>query len=103
MRRILVDGARRRKARERAVAARAADRRDDEAKRSSYAVVLDRALAKLERVDPQLARVVNLRFLAGCSVAETSTALGISVAKVVRDWRTARAFLHLELGRDANE
>lgn len=103
MRRILIDGARRRHSRDRALAARAAEGVASDAAPSAYVVLLDQALAKLEAIDPQLARVVSLRFLAGCSVADTSAALGVSSAKVVRDWRTARAFLQLELGRDASE
>lgn len=54
---------------------------------------LECALELLEKVDPQLARVVELRFLLGLEVAEVARTLGISTASVQRDWRSARAFL----------
>jgi RNA polymerase sigma factor (sigma-70 family) len=46
------------------------------------------------RLDPQQARVVELRYFGGLSIRETSAALGISEATVKRDWATARAWLH---------
>lgn len=54
---------------------------------------LECALERLERVDPQLARVVELRFLLGLDVDAVARTLGISTAGVQRDWRSARAFL----------
>lgn len=56
-------------------------------------VFLDEALERLERADARLGQVVELRFFAGFSVAETAAALGTSTATVKRDWRAARAFL----------
>ncbi|HEY1892668.1 MAG TPA: ECF-type sigma factor [Steroidobacteraceae bacterium] len=52
------------------------------------------ALDRLARLDPQQARVVELRYFRGLSIRETSAALGISEATVKRDWATARAWLH---------
>ena len=52
-----------------------------------------RALSKLERLDPQLTRLVELRFFMGLSIPETATALGISPATVKREWNVARTWL----------
>jgi RNA polymerase sigma factor (TIGR02999 family) len=62
-------------------------------------VAIDQALQRLERLDPQQGRVVELRFFCGLSVAETAEALNISPATVKREWMTARAWLLRELGR----
>jgi RNA polymerase sigma factor (TIGR02999 family) len=65
-------------------------------------VALDRALARLDELDPQQARIVELRFFGGLSVEETGDALGISPATVKRHWTVARAWLHRALeGTDA--
>ena len=62
-------------------------------------IAVDQALRKLERMDPQQGRVVELRYFCGLSVAETAEALEVSPATVKRDWVTARAWLLRELGR----
>ncbi len=58
---------------------------------------LDRALQKLEQIDPDEAKIVELRFFAGLTVEETAAALGISPATVKREWTIAKAWLHREL------
>lgn len=58
---------------------------------------LDRALTKLSRLDPQQARLVELRYFGGLSVEETAEALGISPATVKRHWTIAKAWLLREL------
>ena len=60
---------------------------------------LDRALSRLDEIDPQKAAIVTLRHLIGCSIGQTATALGLSEAKVRKDWTFARAWLHRELKR----
>ena len=60
-------------------------------------VALDRALVQLADLDPQQARIVELRFFGGLSVEETADALGISPATVKRHWTVARAWLHRAL------
>lgn len=60
---------------------------------------LDQALRRLEERDPQLARLVELRFFAGLEMQEVADALAVSLSTVERGWRTARAFLHGELAR----
>lgn len=61
-------------------------------------IALDRALQRLEQLDPQQGQVVELRFFGGLSVVETAQALHISPATVKREWATARAWLLRELG-----
>ena len=60
---------------------------------------LDSALESLARVDPRKARVVELRFFGGLSVAETAEVLEISEETVTRDWKVARTWLFRELSR----
>ena len=61
------------------------------------ALALDRALRKLEQLDPEQARIVELRFFGGLSIDETAAALRISPATVKRDWAVAKGWLHAEL------
>ena len=58
---------------------------------------LDEALTRLEAIDPEQARLVELRYFAGLSIEETADALGISPATVKRRWALARAWLFREL------
>ena len=62
---------------------------------------LDEALGALEARDPELARLVELRFFTGLGNAETGRMLGLSERQVERAWATARACLHRELSRGA--
>jgi len=64
-------------------------------------IAIDTALQSLAQLDPQQARVVELRFFAGLSIKGTAEALGISTATVSREWDLARAWLHRELSRSA--
>lgn len=59
---------------------------------------LDDALGRLARRDERQARVVELRFFGGLSVAETASVLDVSEATVARDWRMARLWLLADLG-----
>ena len=58
---------------------------------------LDEALQRLEQVDGELARIVDLRYFAGLSIEETAEALGVSPATMKRRWALARAWLFREL------
>ncbi len=62
---------------------------------------LDEAMERLEQVDAELARIVDLRFFAGLSIDETADAMQLSPATVKRRWALARAWLHRELGGGA--
>jgi RNA polymerase sigma factor (TIGR02999 family) len=107
MRRVLVDHARRRQAGKRdAGGFRLTVQVGDalEVSRDPELLELDEALVRLERLDVDQARVVELRFFGGLTVEETATVLGISTATVKREWRTARAFLRQEMDdRDAGD
>src|SRR5262249_23104748 len=59
--------------------------------------VLDDVLSRLERVDPQLARIVELRFFGGLTVHETAEVLNVSPNKITRDWQLARAWRYREM------
>jgi RNA polymerase sigma factor (TIGR02999 family) len=64
-------------------------------------VELDEALNTLARQDERKSRVVELRYFGGLSIEETADALGISPATVRREWTLAKAWLRLELSKDA--
>ena len=63
-------------------------------------LAMDEALARLERLNERHARVVELRFFAGMTEAETARSLGVSERTVQADWRAARAWLHHRLSGD---
>ena len=58
---------------------------------------LDEALERLEQLDPEQARLVELRYFAGLSIDEAAAALDISPATLKRRWSLARAWLFREL------
>jgi RNA polymerase sigma factor (TIGR02999 family) len=58
---------------------------------------LDEALQRLDVVNARQARVVELRFFGGLSVAEAAEVLQVSPETVHRDWRLAKEWLHREL------
>ncbi|MGE5242619.1 MAG: ECF-type sigma factor [Betaproteobacteria bacterium] len=58
---------------------------------------LDEALDRLEALDPEQARIVELRYFAGLGVEEAAAALGMSPATLKRRWSLARAWLLREL------
>jgi RNA polymerase sigma factor (TIGR02999 family) len=62
-------------------------------------LALDEALDRLAEKEPQLAKVVELRFFSGLDVVETAEVLGLSESTIKRDWRIAKAWLHRELTR----
>ncbi len=105
MRRILVDHARRRNLK------RGADVQHvslDEAAmvgggRATNMVALDDAMNALAQIDARKAQVVEMRFFGGLSVEETSEVLKISSVTVMRDWRTAKAWLYRELTGGASD
>ena len=60
-------------------------------------IEVDRRLDKLRGVSARLAQVVECRFFAGFSDAETAEALGMNERTVRRDWLKARAWLRREM------
>lgn len=105
MRRILVDHARQRNQKRGAGVEHVA--LEDTAVigpgRGQDLVALDDAMAALARLDPRKARVVELRFFGGLSVEETAEVVKVSPVTVMRDWSTARAWLHREMSRGNSE
>jgi RNA polymerase sigma-70 factor, ECF subfamily len=65
-------------------------------------IALDQALTKLAEIDPQQARLVELRFFGGLNVEETAGVLEVSPATVKRNWNVAKAWLARELRRGEN-
>ena len=51
------------------------------------------AMNDLTEMDPELAQIVDLRFFAGFTIAETADILGSSTPTIERRWRIARAWL----------
>jgi RNA polymerase sigma-70 factor (ECF subfamily) len=60
---------------------------------------LDEALSKLEQIDPEQAKIVELRYFAGMSVEEAADAMEMSPATLKRRWTLARAWLFRELSQ----
>jgi RNA polymerase sigma factor (TIGR02999 family) len=64
---------------------------------AEQAIALDTALGRLAAIDRRAAEVVELRYFAGLTAAETADALGIAKRTADRDWTFAMAFLKTEL------
>jgi len=60
-------------------------------------LAVDEALGRLTKLDPQQARVVELRFFGGLTIEETAATLDISPATVKRHWTMAKAWLRREV------
>lgn len=60
-------------------------------------VALDDALIRLEQLSARQAQVIECRYFAGYSEAETAQALGVAERTVRRDWIKARAWLYRQL------
>jgi RNA polymerase sigma factor (TIGR02999 family) len=104
MRRILMDHARKHKA----------DKRGGEADKlpleegilvvsqgkSAELVALDDALNELAEIDPQKAKIVELRYFGGLSIEETAEVMGVSVPTINRQWRMAKAWLYGQIAQN---
>lgn len=105
IRRILVDHARRKRAIKRAgtdpplhqVDAGLPRARPASNGRRVDLIDLDRALDRLENLDSDLRRLVELRYFAGLSAREVAGVLGVTERTVMRRWAWVRAWLFLEL------
>lgn len=60
--------------------------------RTDWIAVHD-ALNRLEEIDRDCARMVELKFFSGLTTEEIALASGVSRATVVRNWRFAKAWL----------
>ena len=102
MRRILVDQARRKQADKHGGDRLRVDLPEavaDSGARSDDLVALDEALSRLERHDPDAARLVKLRYFAGLSHQDVAEALGISRGAADRLWALGRAWLFRQLSK----
>lgn len=107
MRRVLVDHARRRSAAKRGDGAPHVDLdvvlQDEGAglppgrQAEIDFAAIDDALKRLEALDPQQGKLVELRFFGGLSIKETADVTGVSPATVKREWAIARAWLQREI------
>jgi RNA polymerase sigma factor (TIGR02999 family) len=105
MRRILVEGARRKGRQRHGGGRRRVDL--DEAvplaatQPSEDLLDLDEALTRLEATDPTAAGLVKLRYFAGLSMPDAAAALGLPLRTAERNWTYARTWLHRELSRSS--
>ena len=100
MRRILVSHARSRKAAKRGGRETRITLTDDAAaapERDVNLLAVDEALTKLDQIDPDKSRMVELRFFSGLSVEETAEVMGVSPRTINRQWETAKAWLYREI------
>ena len=67
--------------------------------RLSEVIALDDCLTALAKLHPRQSDVISLRYFGGLSVEETAEALKVSPETVMRDWRAAKAWLHVQLNR----
>ena len=103
MRQLVVNHARDRAAAKRGGGAEMATLDDEgpaagRVERDDDVLALDQALAQLAEVEPALTQLVELRFFAGLALGEIAEVTGRSERSLKRDWRRARAFLHVQLG-----
>jgi RNA polymerase sigma-70 factor (ECF subfamily) len=103
MRRILVDNARRELRPKHGAGERALELEEASAVASPGmdgvdALALDAALTRLEALDPDQARVVELRFFGGLTIEEAAEVMRVSPATIKREWAVAKGWLYRELG-----
>jgi RNA polymerase sigma factor (TIGR02999 family) len=97
LRRVLIDQARRRIAEKREGSRRRIPLSDDLVwvdMQGQDMLDLDQALNELETVDPDKVRLIELRYLMGCTVPEICELRGVSDASVERHLRFARTWLY---------
>ncbi len=101
MRQVLQDHARAKRTLKRGAGQRAVTLNEDllaSGRLHEDALLLDEALSSLTKVQPEGARVAELRLLAGMTNEEVAQVLQVSTRKVQLDWRAARAWLRQRLG-----
>jgi len=100
MRRILVDHARGRRALKRGIPITLDEEILERAAggdQTEEILAVDEILARLAELDPQQARIAELRYFGGLSVEETAEALAISPRTVKRDWAMAKRWMKSQL------
>jgi len=102
MRRILVEFARNRQRQKRgggAVHVSLDDAQELPHSKDRDVVGLSDALSALATFDARMSQVVELRFFGGLSIEQTADVLNVSSETVMRDWKTAKAWLLREIRR----
>jgi RNA polymerase sigma factor (TIGR02999 family) len=101
MRRILVDHARRHRARKRGPGITLSLEHAVHLPTQDLDILaLDEALSALSELSARQARVVELRFFVGLEIAEIAEVMAISARTVAREWGSAKAWLFRELTRE---
>ena len=109
MRRILIESVRSKRRLKRGGKAAQVELRESEigAERTinlDEALDLNDAVSALEKEDPELAKIVKLRFFGGQSMESIAEMFGVSLSAIERRWRFARAWLAEWLGeRDSSD
>lgn len=67
--------------------------------RAESILALNDALERLEAIDPDQAKVVEMRFFGGLNNKEIAEALNISERTVGREWQSAKLWLFRDLSR----
>lgn len=101
MRRLLVDHARGRRALKRGIPVAMNEEIFNRAAGSDHTeeiLAVDEILVRLSELDPQQARIVELRYFGGMSVEETAEVMDISSRTVKREWAMAKAWMKTQLG-----
>ena len=105
MRHLLVDHARKRNADKRGDGVAPMTLQDDrlDNEDDTLAVLaMDAAMKDIAAIDPRLVQIIECRYFAGLTVAETAEALGMSVRTVERSWQRARAYLVKAMETDSD-
>jgi RNA polymerase sigma factor (TIGR02999 family) len=106
MRRILVESARRKQGPTRGGDLQRQDvdlDRLTSPKSSPDLLEIDEALKNLAVTDPDVARLVELRYFAGLTLKEAAVGLGVSDRTAERYWAYAKAWLHQALGDSSDD
>jgi RNA polymerase sigma factor (TIGR02999 family) len=108
MRRILVDGARRKASGKHGGDHVRADLDPNELavaghRDPSEILAVHESLERLREKSPRKAELVKLRYFLGCTVPEAAAILGIAPATAEEDWTYARAWLRREYARHADD
>lgn len=101
MRQILIDHARKKKAKKRGGNNNDLTYIDElfnaHQHKSDELIHIDTALDRLAKLSKRLSDVVEMRFFGEMTIEETAEALGVSKSTVKRDWAKARGWLYKEL------
>ena len=106
MRRLLVDHARRGHAAKRGIPITLNEeifQRSPGGDQTEEILAVDEVLARLTKLDPRQARVVELRYFGGLSVEETAEAMGIATRTVKLDWAMAKGWMKSQLSPGAQQ